>query len=424
MLRKKEITLFCPLIILCLLLPFLLGCNKEKVPFLTTTDISNVTQTTANCSGNITSDGGAAITIRGVCWGTSENPTIKCCKTADGQGMGIFTSFIDGLIPSTTYFVRAYAINSKGVAYGNELSFKTNSTTFLELITSPVFSITHNSAISGGKITSDGGTIVTTKGVCWSKLPNPVRTDSHTTEETSIEEFVSSVDGLEENTTYYLRAYATNVGSTAYGNEISFTTSSLESMVFDVDGNAYNTVAIGTQTWLKENLKTTKYNDGSAIPNVTNIALWTNETDRAYCWFNNDIVNKNIYGALYNIYTVQDSRKICPWGWHVPSDEEWTTLENFLGEREIVGGKLKSSSLWLSPNTGANNSSGFSALPSGHINGGGMVGIRKYCGWWSSTDIDAQDKSLWIRYLNYNTSILHRTGVHSNPGYSVRCIKD
>ena len=144
--------------------------------------------------------------------------------------------------------------------------------------------------------------------------------------------------GLNDVTTYYVRAYATNDAGTGYGMAMSLKT--LDG-INDIDGNAYNKVTIGRQTWLVENLRTTKYNDGTLIPLVQDNTAWSNLITPGYCWFDNDeVANKNPYGALYNWYAV-NTGKLCPSGWHVPTDTEWTTLIDNLGGLDVAGGKLK-----------------------------------------------------------------------------------
>ncbi|MCX6232104.1 MAG: fibrobacter succinogenes major paralogous domain-containing protein [Bacteroidetes bacterium] len=187
----------------------------------------------------------------------------------------------------------------------------------------------------------------------------------------------------------------------------------------DIDGNVYKTIKIGTQTWMAENLKTTKYNDSTSIPEITNNATWNALTTGAYCWSNNDIKFKPIFGALYNWYTV-NTGKLCPIGWHVSSETEWETLISFLGGDSLAGGKLKETgfSHWNSPNTGANNETGFTALP------GGDRGIYGYFGssgrwgeWWTSVS-----KIYWM--WNDESRVFRYGGVFYTDGYSVRCVKD
>jgi len=195
----------------------------DGLPVLTTSMVSGITATTATCGGNITSDGGFAVTARGVCWGKSPNPTITNAHTTDGTGTGVFISNLTGLSPNTTYYVRAYATNSQGTSYGNEQSFTTLDGLPV-LTTSMVSGITATTATCGGNITSDGGFAITARGVCWSISPNPTITDAHTTDGTGTGVFISNLTGLNPNTTYYVRAYATNSVGTSYGNEQIFTT--------------------------------------------------------------------------------------------------------------------------------------------------------------------------------------------------------
>ena len=198
--------------------------TTTALPVLTTTSASSLTSTTAASGGNISSDGGAAVTARGVCWSTSINPTITNSLTIDGAGTGTFTSSITLLSGSTTYYARAYATNSVGTAYGNEISFSTLAPTVSTLTTYEASSITSSSAISGGNITSDGGSTITARGVCWNTSPNPTIANNRTTETGTNGGFTSSITGLTVGVTYYVRAYATNGIGTAYGNQVVFAT--------------------------------------------------------------------------------------------------------------------------------------------------------------------------------------------------------
>lgn len=197
------------------------------LPTITTNSISNLANTTATCGGNITYDGGDAITAKGVCWSISQNPTILDAKTQDGIGSGAFSSSMTGLTQNTTYYVRAYATNGVGTSYGNQVSFTTTNFSFATLTTTSATSITLISATTGGNITNDGGATITTRGICWSKSVNPTITDSVITNGNGIGSFSVSMTNLSPGTTYYVRAFATNVAGTAYGNEVSFTTTPL-----------------------------------------------------------------------------------------------------------------------------------------------------------------------------------------------------
>lgn len=196
-------------------------------------------------------------------------------------------------------------------------------------------------------------------------------------------------------------------------------------VITDIDGNVYHTVTIGNQVWMEENLKVAHYRNGDVIPLVTDNATWWNLTTGAYCNYNNAESNINLYGRLYNYYAVIDNRNICPSGWHVPTDDEWSTLEIYLGGSSIAGGKLKATGSWSIPNTGADNSTGFSALPGGYRdgNGFGVFTAFSYSGYyWSSTVNNSS--TAWFRSMFYKDSILKRDNNSKALGFSVRCIKD
>ena len=414
-----------------LLLAFSPGCKKDKdgqVPVISTIVISDTTYTTAKSGGNISSDDGSSVIARGLCWATTPDPTTHNDTTIHGKGIGIFTGTIKGLTPATLYYVRAYAINSAGVGYGETKSFKTRSLQVPALTTTAISDTSLTSATSGGKITSDGGSLVIANGVCWSTNQNPTIHENKTTNGTGPLNFTSNITGLEVSTTYYVRAYATNSSGTGYGNTLSFKT---KSQITDIDGNVYHTVIIGTQVWMLENLNTTHYRNGDLIPNITDGYTWQYMTSGAYCNYNNYAPNAVTYGRMYNWYAISDSRNICPVGFHVPSQAEWQTLLNYLGDASTVGGKLKSTSnLWISVNVGATNSSGFAALPGGYrrIVLGGETEYGKFANlgatayFWSSENFDTNNAISF--YINYNASGILTAQNNKISGYSVRCIHD
>jgi len=196
--------------------------------------------------------------------------------------------------------------------------------------------------------------------------------------------------------------------------------------VTDIDGNVYHTIKIGTQVWMVENLKTTRYNDGTRIPNVTDNKAWSNLTTPAYCWYNNDATNyKDSYGALYNWQAV-NTGKLAPEGWHVATNDEWARLIVFLGGESVAGCKLKEvgTSHWLYPNTGATNETGFTGLPGGYRYnvGGSFVGIGKNGIWWSATEAQTNYACVWVVYND--ASYVDYYGYTKRNGLSVRCVKD
>lgn len=289
-----------------------------------------------------------------------------------------------------------------------------------------ISNITATSATSGGNIANDGGSPVTARGVCWSTSQNPTTENSKTTDGTGIGSFSSSITGLTANTTYYVRAYAVNSQGTAYGNQVSFTTlQSTSQTVTDIEGNVYKTVTIGTQIWMAENLKTTKYNDGTTIPNVTDNTTWAGLTTGAYCWYNNDIGYKTTYGALYNWFAV-NTGKLCPIGWHVPTKNEWSTLIYYFGDIYVAGGAMKETGTvhWIAPNTGATNSSGFSGLPGGERSwyDGTFRNIGSNGDWWNTIELDINQG--WEGYLYSLGSNAGQSSAKKQKGLSVRCLKD
>jgi uncharacterized protein (TIGR02145 family) len=204
--------------------------------------------------------------------------------------------------------------------------------------------------------------------------------------------------------------------------------------VKDIDNNRYDIITIGTQTWMAENLKTTRYNDGSLIPLITDGAAWLNastNTSPGYCWYNapNESSNLISYGALYNWYaintTTNGNKNVCPTGWHVPTDDEWTTLTTYLGGETVAGGKMKEAGLahWVTPNTGATNESGFAGLPGGYRSSLGAFDLIGGNGlWWSSSENFST--YAWGRYLNSASGGVGRSYYYKGSGFSVRCLRD
>ena len=200
--------------------------------------------------------------------------------------------------------------------------------------------------------------------------------------------------------------------------------------VTDIDGNVYHTIKIGTQVWMVENLKTTRYNDGTAIPLVTDNAAWSNLSTPGYCWYNNDASTyKNTYGALYNWFTI-NTGKLAPPGWHVPSDADWTSLTTYLGGENVAGGKMKAigtiesgTGLWYAPNTDATNESGFTAIPAGErFNIGSFYNISFNTDLWTSTEFSSEEGI--IRNLVWSTAQVYTIERFKTEGNSVRCIKN
>jgi len=391
-----------------------------SLPTLATSAISEVTVTTAVSGGNVTSDGNAIVTTRGVCWSNTQNPTISNSNTSNGTGKGSFISNLTGLIGSTTYYVRAYATNSKGTAYGIQKEFVTiNPSTSQIITTSAISEVTETTAICGGIVTGDVNATITARGICWSTTENPTTANSKTSDGTGTGSFSSNITGLTANTLYFVRAYATNSQTTEYGEQKQFTTdygeSTPGSFTDSRDGNTYKTVVIGDQTWMAENLNF--------------------EMANSYC-YDNKVANGYIYGRLY---TWDAAITACPSGWHLPSDGEWIELADFLinngygyeGSGNDIAKSMASKTGWnlypyastVGNDQATNNSSGFNALPGGTRHKFGFffaLGTEGY--WWSSTE--ASSLRVRRRCLSYANSWLRPKSSFKEVGFSVRCVRD
>jgi len=523
-----------------------------NAPTVTTADITNIQGTTATSGGNVTEDGGIDVTARGVVWATVSSPSLsnKVGFTTDGSGKGIYTSTLTNLIPGTTYFVKAYATNSQGTAYGTEKTFTTTGLPIL--VTGDVSAITSNSAKCAGTVTDDGGQAITARGLVWSKTGNSTlsNNDGFTTETGTLGTFTGTMTTLNRYTNYFVRAYATNSNGTSYGDEKYFQTlpekpavttrdvtdygayvgytggvvtddggvpiyslalgvvwstfpnpdinfnegftgtinqiqgNSFESALsaltpqtkyyvravaywdinevaygeiksftttaFNVntgsftdarDNTTYNTINFGGQTWMAENLAYLP----QVCPSTTNCGYWV------YGYQGSDLAaakatpNYQTYGVLYNWTIAQQD--VCPAGWHLPSSEEWSTLELNLGmvydqafggsgPRGDQGGKMKETGTthWLAPNEGATNVSGFTALPGGWKQSpeNTFKNISETARFWTSFITGSGAIILWreMDYLNSaiannNTSDPYEgPGASAKYGFSVRCVKD
>jgi uncharacterized protein (TIGR02145 family) len=392
-----------------------------NIPILTTTNIQSITSNSAITGGTVSTDGGSPVTTRGVVWSTNPNPTISLStKTNDGIGLGTFNSNISGLSPNTTYYVRAYATNSAGTGYGNEISFKTQIGAIPpSVITATATDISYTTFTSGGDVTFDGGSNVIARGIVWSQTVVPtVSLSTKTVNGSGNGTFISYMFDLTPNTVYYVRAYATNSAGTGYGKLDTIRTRSwvnCPSTLKDIDNNVYNVVTIGYQCWTKENLKVSRYQNGDVIPVIINDRIWESQTSGMRCWYLNDSISfEEPYGNLYNWYVVSDLRGMCPSGWHVPTDAEWTTLTDKLGGEGVAGGKMR-----------LTGTSGFSALIGGYRTNDGRFGnFNRDAFFWSATEagqFNAVNRVLYFNDLgltkyDYRTSELF--------GASVRCLRD
>jgi uncharacterized protein (TIGR02145 family) len=458
--RKKNLIYIMTLFGVML---FIIGsCKKEDkvvLPTVTTTQATQITATGAISGGTVTDNGGASVTARGVCWSTNPNPTIADAKTEDGAGAGSFTSNISGLEANKIYYIRSYATNSAGTGYGNQIEITTLLGIEVPVLTTvSVTEIDRHTAKTGGNITSDGGGEVTSRGVCWSTSQNPTIAGSKTEDGNGIGAFISNIADLESNTTYYIRAYATNAAGTGYGNEVSFKTLE-EGIVIDIDGNIYQTVIIGNQEWMAENLRVRTYNSGDPIPTNLDNETWTTTNSGAFTVF--DFNNSNaagidseaqmasIYGLLYNWFAVGDVRSLCPSGWRVPSSDDWNQMSAFIIEQQAsidtsnLARALKSCRQINSPLGGecATDQHPFwredelnigedlynlGLLPAGfrHNTSGNYSWLTSRGYWWTSTEFETNPESANYRRTYFSMSVLERIATSKRIGFSVRCIKD
>ncbi len=294
------------------------------------------------------------------------------------------------------------------------------------VITADVTEITQKTARCGGMITFSGGMMINECGVCWSKTSPPTISDSKTIDQMEEGYFTSFISGLIANNTYYVRAYAINDEGIGYGEVVSFLSAPFESgIVTDFDGNIYQSVKIGTQWWMAENLKTTHYRNGNPIEHIPDPVAWERMTAGAWCQYENRADIPAAYGHLYNWYAVTDPQGLAPEGWRIPSDADWQALSDALGNTNDAGGKLKQvgTEHWAPPNTGATNESGFTALPGGLRGSDGCFYWRgEIAFFWSVTASD--NGSIKVKELSTYSKMFIDNFANRWCGASVRCIKN
>jgi uncharacterized protein (TIGR02145 family) len=421
----------------------LTGCKKDKqgvLATLTTTGVTNITAVSATLGGNISNTGGTTLTSRGICWATHTNPNLTDSLKYDNGGTGAYYVSVTSLNANTIYYVRAFVINGTGTAYGDQVTF----TTAKGLPTVTTTAITGLSASaatakSGGTVVNNGGATVTLSGICWSTSQNPTISNSKTTDSVGTGAFTSTLSLLISNSTYYVKAYATNSYGTAYGSQMTFNAGSTATVV-DIDGNVYNTVTIGTQTWMTENLKVTHYQNGVAIVNAftTTSYDWTGGTNGGgYTFTNGDTTTKAIYGLLYSSWATIDNRNIAPVGWHVPTDSDWNTLEIYEGlpAADTTGITTNGNPIHLgteSPSLQVGGSSGLNLQLSGSLQNAAYFGFGSNGYYWTSTPGGITFiQENWLREIYGSTSanylsVFHNVsgGLNGADAYSVRCVKN
>jgi len=338
-------------------------------------------------------------------------------------------NYSDSMLASlVNYTYRVYSYNAVGnsITYSNE--FQININGIPNLTTIVATSITANSALSGGVVVNDGGLTISSRGVVWSINPNPtIDLLTKTSDGNGLGTFSSNLTNLLPNTTYYLRAYATNTLGTGYGNEVNFSTPD------------FSSVTICNQTWMTRNLDVSRFRNGDEIPYIP--GAWNpTYSGPAWCYYNDDSTLGQTYGKLYNWYAITDPRGIAPLGWHIPDLSEWkklikcldfnadTSLSGVVGGQimsNTAGSKLKETetSHWLSPNIDATNTTGFSAIPAGsNISSYNGLGSVLYL--WSKTEISPSVPNANGIYLVKDSGTVFYFDYKKSRGFSVRCIKD
>ena len=404
---------------------------RATPPVVETDSISSVTGTAAVFHAKVTSDGGEAVTAQWFRYGTSAASLVDSAAVAGTATP--FTASVSTLTAGTTYYVAGFARNAKGTTPGDTLSFTTWAAPTVD--TDTASSVTATTATLNATFT-DGGSAVTATGFKYATnaaLTSPADvTGSGTTSP-----FTAALTGLTASTQYWAVGYATNAVGTSYGDTITFTTSagapsascSVPSVTYD--SFTYTTVLIGSQCWFKENLRNDNYNDGTAIPGNLDDGTWSATTSGAQTVYgegsssvfsgsSDEGANLATYGRLYNWYAV-NTGKLCPSGWHVPTDAEWITLENTLGS-SVAGTTLKVTSS-NTPAWDGSNTSGFSALPGGYRdpNNGSFVDQPNNGYWWSSSPDGSE---AWYRVLIAMVPAVIPMKLVPGGGFSARCVQD
>ncbi len=357
-----------------------------ELPTVTTADVTDITQNTAMSGGNVTDDGGATVTARGVCWSKDPNPTIDNSFISNGNGTGSFTIEISGLTSATTYYVRAYATNSEGTSYGEQKTFTTLQYIQLPTVTTTIVTnVTSTDAMSGGNVTNDGGASVTARGVCWSTSPDPTINDNKTLDGSGTGPFTSHLTNLTHSTTYYIRAYATNSEGTSYGEQKYFTTLS-DGMI-----NGHQYVDLG----LSSGLKWATCNVGADSPEEYGgyYAWGETETKAEYTQGNSVTFGQQLNDISGN---AQYDAATANWGgtWRMPTKDEireliyncsWTPET----QNGVDGFKV----------TGSNGNYIF--IPASGYRDGSSSYIYGECYYWSSTPHQYSSDYSYILYSDY-----------------------
>lgn len=412
--------------------------SPASVPVVSTSAPYNVLFSSASCGAYVSTDGGSPVIERGICINSTGSPTVADVFISSGSGLGSYSASFSNLALNTTYYLRAYATNNTGTGYGNEVSFTTLNTP--TLTTDSAENLSYFSSSIAATLVSDGGLSLSALGICWSKNPNPTLIDSVVSHSLLTGPFTSNISGLRPNTTYYVRAYATNPAGTAYGNQLSFTTPDNTGFFVDArDNQGYNTVILGTQEWMSQNLR--------YLPDVVGQSIGSDTIPYYYVYNYNGISplaarmtqEYQTYGALYNWKAALTA---CPSGWHLPSEYEFYVFQNYLIDNGYnydgsfsdnkIAKAMADSTLWTSStvtgtigkNLTENNSSGFTARPAGQRGSNGdFFFLNSKATFQTSTPDYGGNGPRVYELINYGEELNYYT-ISYRSGISVRCVKN
>jgi uncharacterized protein (TIGR02145 family) len=402
---KSPLKILVPVVLLLVIS----GCSKKRdhTPVLETSSVTP-SYLSVQCSAVLYLEGDAKVVEKGFYWGRAEDVSTNDGKVQCGDGAGNFYGQIEGLESDVSYFVKAYAVNKYGISYGKPVIFKTVRPPLPDVTAINTFSILDTRASLQASLSSNTIGNVSSVGICCATHPGALRSDNSFTISGAPITFSGTMTGLAPNTLYYARAFATSSLGVAYSNEISFKT--YYGSVTDIDGNSYPTVLIGDQEWMAENLRVTKYQDGTPVPYVTDDNTWANLYTDAYCFYNNTYYF-NIYGKLYNWYAVNNPSNLAPAGWRIPTYNDFQTLLDNSGPNT-----------YLAMFNGNANSTGFNIQLGGSRHQGAFMNQGMTAMLWTS-DSYASDYAN-ILSLAVPPQYLQLSYTNNQDGCNVRCIKN
>jgi len=402
-----------------------------EVPSISPAEISSISASGAIGSGQFFYGNGIDIINVYLCFGSEENPTLENLRVQCTISNKTYSGTIKGLDEGVLYYVRSCLVftlpgNSNYFAvYGSQVTVCTG-LKLPTVVTLPNLTLETDYVVTFGSVSGNGGEHLTSRGFCIDTLENPGMNSKVMTVIGDEGSFQSTIDNLLPGHHYYYRAFATNSAGTSFGDIREFMT--YLGKVQDLSGNIYNKIRIGSQVWMKENLQTRKYNDGTEIKLVELATDWGLTSDPAYCFYDN---NERVgFGALYNWYCV-NSGKLCPSGWHIPTPEEWDIMSSFLGGESVAGGKMRDESSLYWQNAGpSDNMMHFTALPGGFRYrypgdyNANFYGLNHLTLWWTSSSLPADTTTAMCKEIKSEDSNLYTTYCSKIWAFSIRCISD